>query len=830
MVQKTTAETVDPTIPTDKVKVDDPKNLTDEEKDAVKDNLENANKDENGNSTLPDGTEITIGDDGTTTITYPDGSKDTIPGGDLVEGKTDAEKTTPTVPGEKTKVDDPTNLTDTEKDAVKDAVEDANKDENGKSTLPDGTEVTVGDDGTTTITYPDGSKDTIPGGDLVEGKTDAEKTTPTVPDDKTKVDDPTKLTDAEKDTVKDAIEDANKDKDGNSTLPKDTEITIGNDGTATITYPDGSKDTISGDDLIEGKTDAEKTNPTVPGDKTKVDDPTKLTDSEKDTVKDAIEDANKDKDGNSTLPKDTEITIGDDGTATITYPDGSKDTISGGDLVEGKTDAEKYTPNLPGTKTKVDDKTSLTTTEKTTVKGALETANTDSDGSSTLPEGTTITIGDDGTATVTYPDQSTDTIAGDQLVEEKTTADKTTPSLPDGKVAVEDPSHLTDSEKDAVKDAVEDANKDENGESTLPDGTEVTVGDDGTTTITYPDGSKDTISGGDLVEGKTDADKTTPTVPDSKVTVEDPTKLTDSEKDAVKDAVEDANKDENGNSTLPDGTEITVGDDGTATITYPDGSKDTISGDDLVEGKTDADKVTPSLPGTKVKVDDTSALTDAEKDAVKEAIEKANTDSDGKSTLPSGTEITIGDDGTATITYPDGSTDTISGSDLVEAKTDAEKTTPLIPGEKVPVANPSHLTDAEKDAVKKAVEAVNPTATVTVADDGTATLTYADGSTNTIAGDQLVVKAAVAGAGSGSAGSSTATPSTGTSSNKQQASQASNPAKQGPAASQSTSQTKQLPQTGNEDQASTTAAGLLLALASFIGGLGFLGGKKKRED
>ena len=228
--------------------------------------------------------------------------------------------------------------------------------------------------------------------------------------------------------------------------------------------------------------------------------------------------------------------------------------------------------------------------------------------------------------------------------------------------------------------------------------------------------------------------------------------------------------------------------------------------------------------------DDTSALTDAEKDAVKEAIEKANTDSDGKSTLPSGTEITIGDDGTATITYPDGSTDTISGSDLVEAKTDAEKTTPLIPGEKVPVANPSHLTDAEKDAVKKAVEAVNPTATVTVADDGTATLTYADGSTNTIAGDQLVVKAAVAGAGSGSAGSSTATPSTGTSSNKQQASQASNPAKQGPAASQSTSQTKQLPQTGNEDQASTTAAGLLLALASFIGGLGFLGGKKKRED
>ena len=48
-------------------------------------------------------------------------------------------------------------------------VEDANKDENGKSTLPDGTTVTVGDDGTATVTYPDDSKDTIPGRDLIIG-------------------------------------------------------------------------------------------------------------------------------------------------------------------------------------------------------------------------------------------------------------------------------------------------------------------------------------------------------------------------------------------------------------------------------------------------------------------------------------------------------------------------------------------------------------------------------------------------------------------------------------------------------------------------------------
>ncbi|MDU7066226.1 MAG: LPXTG cell wall anchor domain-containing protein, partial [Lactobacillus crispatus] len=41
--------------------------------------------------------------------------------------------------------------------------------------------------------------------------------------------------------------------------------------------------------------------------------------------------------------------------------------------------------------------------------------------------------------------------------------------------------------------------------------------------------------------------------------------------------VDNANKDK-----FPDGTKVTVGDDGTATVTYPDGSKDVIAGTDLV--------------------------------------------------------------------------------------------------------------------------------------------------------------------------------------------------------------------------------------------------------
>ncbi|MDK6503931.1 hypothetical protein QP235_12335, partial [Lactobacillus crispatus] len=74
--------------------------LTDDEKNQVKNNVDNANKDK-----FPDGTTVTVGDDGTTTVKYPDGSQDTIPGDQLVQGQkgdtTDAGNITPTVPGDK---------------------------------------------------------------------------------------------------------------------------------------------------------------------------------------------------------------------------------------------------------------------------------------------------------------------------------------------------------------------------------------------------------------------------------------------------------------------------------------------------------------------------------------------------------------------------------------------------------------------------------------------------------------------------------------------------------------------------------------------------------
>ncbi|WP_170243489.1 LPXTG cell wall anchor domain-containing protein, partial [Streptococcus suis] len=127
-----------------------------------------------------------------------------------------------------------------------------------------------------------------------------------------------------------------------------------------------------------------------------------------------------------------------------------------------------------------------------------------------------------------------------------------------------------DDEKKAVEDAIKESNPN------LPDGTTITVDKDGTATIKYPDGSTDVIPGKDLVRPATDADKTTPVVPTDKVPAKDPNNLTDDEKKAVEDAIKEANPN------LPDGTTITIDKDGTATIKYPDGSTDVIPGKDLV--------------------------------------------------------------------------------------------------------------------------------------------------------------------------------------------------------------------------------------------------------
>ena len=74
-----------------------------------------------------------------------------------------------------------------------------------------------------------------------------------------------------------------------------------------------------------------------------------------------------------------------------------------------------------------------------------------------------------------------------------------------------------------------------------------------------------------------------------------------------------------------------------------------------------ADNTNPNPPAI-TKVDNTTQLTQDEKDKVEKAVKDANP------TFPAGTTVTVDDNGDVTITYPDGSVDTIPGESTVKEK------------------------------------------------------------------------------------------------------------------------------------------------------------------
>ena len=658
---------------------------------------------------------------------------------------------------------------------------------------------------TVTIHYTDGtSSEAIP----VTVKTNkiSDKVVPVGPKDKIKVDNPEQLTLDEQQKVKDAVEVANKDK-----FPAGTTVSVDDQGKVTITYPDGSVDTIDGKDLVTQKPIVELL----------IDAQSKLYDGKPSKIDVRLEDENTHEtlalnlsDGDLAFylvpgddapanifmslmafaasdttneqpilvpvkgmpvnPGHYYIVISENGKRALLEKYGSQYDIQNLNIQEDFYIiplADSVKPNVPDEKTKVNDSTSLTDDEKQAVKDKVEKANQDNNSKSTLPDGTKVDVDDQGNVTIKYPDDSKDTIPADKLIDEKNDAEKTTPVVPDQPVKVDDDQHLTDGEKDQVKDNVEKSNP----------GTTVTVDNDGTAKITYPDKSTDTIPGKDLVTGKTDAEKTQPTVPGDKTKVDDPSNLSDGEKAQVKDNVEKSNP----------GTTVTVDDQGNTTIQYPDGSKNEIPGNQLIDEKSDAEKTTPNVPAQPVKVDDPTNLTAGEKAQVKTNVEETNPE----------TTVTVANDGTATITYPDGSKATISGDQLVKGKTDAEKATPNLPTTKTPVQDPSHLTPAEQAAVQANVAKANAGAVVTVDAQGNATLTYPDGSQLTLKADQLV-KAAV---------NATVAPSP----------SAATPA---PTPAATPVQAAALPQTGDANATALALSGLTLAL------IGLIGAKKKRSE
>ncbi|MFS9143735.1 Rib/alpha-like domain-containing protein, partial [Streptococcus infantis] len=551
-------------------------------------------KDSIGNvGDLPEGTTVEFKDPVDTTtpgdkpatvvVTYPDGSKDEVPVKVTVKDPsapaTDADKNTPVAKDQTVKPGD--------KPSAKDSI-------GNVGDLPEGTTVefktpvdttTPGDkDATVVVTYPDGSEDEVPVKVTVkdpEKTSDADNNTPTAKDQTVKPGD--------KPSAKDSIGNVGDLPEGTTVefkTPVDTTTPGDKDATVVVTYPDGSKDEVpvkvTVKDPSAPATDADKNTPTAKDQTVKPGD--------KPSAKDSIGNVGDLPEGTTVefkTPVDTTTPGDKDATVVVTYPDGSKDEVPVKVTVQNPsspaTDADNNKVTDPAV-TPVKDPANLTDAEKAKVADEVKKSN---------PTAKDVEVGKDGKTTVTYPDGTTAVIPADKTV--KKSADK---AVKDPSVTpVTDPSNLTDAEKAKVADEVKKSN---------PTAKDVEVGKDGTTTVTYPDGTTAVIPADKTV--KKSADKA---VKDPSVTpVTDPSNLTDAEKAKIADEVKKSN---------PTVTDVKVGKDGTTTVTYPDGATAVIPADNTVKKSDDKAVKDPSV----TPVTDPSNLTDAEKAKVADEVKKS---------------------------------------------------------------------------------------------------------------------------------------------------------------------------------------------------------------
>ena len=388
----------------------------------------------------------------------------------------------------------------------------------------------------------------------------------------------------------------------------------------------------------------------------------------------------------------------------------------------------KYTAVAPSTPI-----TSNTVPEASAIEKAVKDANptfSDKIGSVTL-DGTNVTV--------TYKDGSTDVIPANSVFTIEPTAPTVTP--------VKNPSSLEQPEKDAVKKAVETAN---------PSATKVEVGTDGTTTLTYSNGSTAKLTPAQTVS---QADVTPPVAPTVNAVKAGATSITGTAEEGSTVEV-----------TLPNGTKATATADKdgnfsvpvsgleegqTVSVTAKDASNNTSTPTTATVAKAD-DKTAPDAPVVNpVKAGDKAVTGTAEAGSTVEVTlpdgtkATATADKDGNFSVPvSGLE----EGQTVSVTAKDASNNTSTPTTATVAK--ATPTAPSVNDGKVseangakapaltPVVDPSNLTDAEKAKVADEVKKANPTATdVKVNNDGSVVVTFADGSVAVIATEKAVKKA-----------------------------------------------------------------------------------------
>ncbi|TPE39564.1 DUF1542 domain-containing protein, partial [Streptococcus sp. D2] len=262
------------------------------------------------------------------------------------------------IPADKVLVNNPSALTDDEKAKVLEAVKKVN---------PDAKEITQDADGNVTVTTPDGHKEIITPEQVV--KTAATANDPKAgndivkPADKVVVNDPAKLTDAEKEKIKAAVEAVN----------PNSIVVVDDKGNAKVSTPDGQTQVIPVEELVRTVEDTKKPNAgndiVKPADKTVVANPEKLTDTEKKAIEDKVKAVN----------PDATVVVDDKGNTTVTTPEGKTAVIPAADLTKDPETATK--PNAgndivkPADKTAVKDPANLTPEEKKAIEDKVKAVN-----------------------------------------------------------------------------------------------------------------------------------------------------------------------------------------------------------------------------------------------------------------------------------------------------------------------------------------------------------------------------------------------------------------------------------------------------------------------
>lgn len=514
-------------LPDPKIKVDNKDEISETEKAEIIDKLKKDNTEINLQDVTIDNTTHKI------TFTFNDGTTAKEKNvSDVVVQKTDAEKANLQAPDTKVKVAHKNSLTEPEKAEILAKLQEKNPNGKIKSITVDEAADKV------TVTYEDNSSNSpFKLSELADEKTMAEKAALKAPTNKVKVNDMTAISDSEKTEIENAVKTANPDTA--EVKIKTVEVNQA-ENKVKVTYQDDSVSEMALSDVALQKTKAEKTPAVAPADKIPVDDPNtmaNLKDDEIAKIKDAVFEANKEKDG--VTAKDSIEVKKDENKVIVKYDDNSTSELTLNTLVRAKTDAEKKPPVAPSAEQKVgvvdvNDMTKLTPEEEQKIKDAVYEANKQDN----KVQKDNITVDKaEGTVNIKYPDNSIGKVQLKDVVRERTMAESTVLDKPENKIPVYELDKLSDEEIINVIDAIKEANKDKHIAKVEIEPTT------GKITVTYEDNSvNDTsLKLQDLIRRRTMAERTEIIVPNPKVLVDDDSRISDHDVERVQKSIEKAN-------------------------------------------------------------------------------------------------------------------------------------------------------------------------------------------------------------------------------------------------------------------------------------------------